>query len=222
MAQMGVRVRPRWSTVLVYGDVQGGTVGHIRAVLPIRLFVGARNKNILDESMTKVAIVVAEFLRNLGIKHTFGISGGASLHLLHAIYDTEGITNVCMQHEQACGFAADSYARISGLGAAVATSGPGFTNLLTPIAASYADSVPVLYIVGNTATFRLETYGTRQVGFQFTPTVEIAKPITKYAVTIRDPQMIRHELAQAAWKALDGRHGPVLIDIPDDVQRAEI
>lgn len=170
----------------------------------------------------KVSFIVAEFLRNLGIRHTFGISGGASLHLLHAIYDTEGITNVCCQHEQACGFAADSYARLSGLGAAVATSGPGFTNLLTPIAASYADSVPTLYIVGNTATFRLETYGTRQIGFQYTPTVEIAKSITKYAVTITDPHMIRHELAQAVWKAQEGRMGPVLIDIPDDVQRADV
>jgi acetolactate synthase-1/2/3 large subunit len=170
----------------------------------------------------KVALIVAEFLRNAGIRHTFGISGGASLHLLHAIYDTEGITNVCCQHEQACGFAADSYARLSGLGAAVATSGPGFTNLLTPIAASYADSVSVLYIVGNTATFRLETYGTRQVGFQFTPTVEIAKPITKYAVTITQPAQVRAELEKALGYALEGRRGPVLIDIPDDVQRADV
>lgn len=170
----------------------------------------------------KVALVVAEFLRNSGIKHTFGISGGSSLHLLHAIYDTDGITNVCCQHEQACGFAADAYSRITGLGCAIATSGPGFTNLLTPIAVSYADSIPMLYVVGNTATFRLETYGTRQVGFQYTPTVEIAKHITKYAVTITDPSQVRHELAQALWKAQTGRKGPVLLDFPDDIQRMEI
>ena len=169
----------------------------------------------------KVALIVAEFLRKAGIKHTFGISGGSSLHLLHAIYDTEGITNVCCQHEQACGFAADAYARINGLGAAIATSGPGFTNLLTPIAVSYADSIPCLYIVGNTATYRLETYGTRQVGFQYTPTVEIAKAITKYAITITRPEQIRVELAHALGVAKTGRPGPVLIDIPDDVQRMD-
>ena len=170
----------------------------------------------------KVALVIAQFLRDAGIKHTFGISGGSSLHLLHAVYDTEGITNVCCQHEQACGFAADAYARISGIGCAIGTSGPGFTNLLTPIAVSYADSIPVLYIVGNTATFRLETYGTRQIGFQYTPTVEIAKPITKYAVTITDKNKIREELAKALAIAHEGRKGPVLIDIPDDVQRMDI
>lgn len=170
----------------------------------------------------KVALVVAEFLRDAGIKVTFGISGGSSLHLLHGIYDTEGITNVCNQHEQACGFAADAYSRLAGLGCAIATSGPGFTNLLTPIAVSFADSIPVLYIVGNTASFRLETYGTRQVGFQFTPTVDIAKPITKYAVTISDKSKVKEELAKALSIATSGRKGPVLIDICDDIQRADI
>lgn len=170
----------------------------------------------------KAAVYIAEFLRDAGIKHTFGISGGSSLHLLHGIYDTEGITNVCNQHEQACGFAADAYARISGLGCAIATSGPGFTNLLTPIAVSYADSIPVLYIVGNTASFRLETYGTRQVGFQFTPTVEIASPITKYAVTVSKKEQVKLELEKCLRMAMEGRRGPVLFDVCDDVQRVDI
>lgn len=170
----------------------------------------------------KVAVAVAEFLRGQGIKHVFAISGGSSLHLIHGIADTEGIDFVCCQHEQACGFAADSYARIKGTGCAIATSGPGFTNLLTPIAVSYADSIPVLYVVGNTASFRLETYGTRQVGFQFTPTVEIARPITKYAVTIRAASEVLRELEKAARISKSERPGPVLIDIPDDIQRAEI
>lgn len=170
----------------------------------------------------KVSDIVARFLLDKGIKVTFGISGGSSLHLLHSIYDLKGIENVCCQHEQACGFAADSYARILGLGAAIATSGPGFTNLITPIAVSFADSIPVLYIVGNTATFRLETFGTRQVGFQYTPTVEIAKPITKYAVTITKKEQVREELEMAYDYAMTGRRGPVLLDFPDDIQRADI
>lgn len=170
----------------------------------------------------KAALWVAGFLRDAGIKHTFGISGGSSLHLLHAVYDTEGISNVCMQHEQACGFAADAYSRIAGLGCAIATSGPGFTNLLTPIAASFADSIPMLYIVGNTASFRLDTYGTRQVGFQYTPTCEIAGAITKYAVTISKKEQVKQELEKCLAIALEGRRGPVLFDICDDVQRMEI
>jgi len=131
--------------------------------------------------------------------------------------------NVCNQHEQACGFAADSYARMTnGLGCAIGTSGPGFTNLLTPIAVSYADSIPVLYMVGNTASFRLETYGTRQQGFQFTPTVEVAHAITKYAVTISKPESIISELKKCLQIALEGRRGPVLYDICDDMQRVNI
>lgn len=170
----------------------------------------------------KVALVVAEFLRDAGIRHVFAISGGSSLHLIHGIADTEGIDYVCPQHEQAGGFAADSYARIAGLGCAMGTSGPGFTNMLTPMAVSYADSIPVLYIVGNTATFRLETYGTRQIGFQYTPTVEICKAITKYAVTITKAENVRIELANALYHATTDRKGPVLIDIPDDIQRMDI
>ena len=170
----------------------------------------------------KAACVIAQFLKDAGIKVTFGISGGSSLHLLHAVYDLEGIENVCCQHEQGCGFAADSYSRITGLGCAIATSGPGFTNLLTPIAVSYADSIPMLYIVGNTASFRLETYGTRQIGFQFTPTVDICRAITKYAVTISKAEQVRPELEKCLRIALEGRKGPVLFDVCDDIQRADV
>lgn len=169
----------------------------------------------------KVARVVAEMLRDAGVRHVFAISGGASLHLIHGIADTEGIDYVCPQHEQAGGFAADGYARIAGIGCAIGTSGPGFTNMLTPIAACFADSIPVVFLVGNTATSRIDTFGTRQIGFQYTPTVEIAKPITKYAVTILEASKVREEVAKAIAIAQEGRKGPVLIDIPDDIQRAE-
>ena len=169
----------------------------------------------------KVARVVAEFLKSVGVRHVFAISGGASLHLIHGIADTEGIEYVCPQHEQAGGFMADSYSRINGIGCAIGTSGPGFTNLITPIAVSYADSIPVFYIVGNTATNRINTHGTRQIGFQFTPTVEMIRPITKYAETVMKPENIRNCLLQAYSIMMDGRRGPVLIDIPDDIQRAD-
>jgi acetolactate synthase-1/2/3 large subunit len=169
----------------------------------------------------KVAHKVAEFLRDNGINHVFTISGGASLHLIHGIAETEGIDFVCPQNEQAAGFAADAYARLHGIGCALATSGPGGTNLLTPIAASYYDSVPVLYLTGQVATFRMELNGCRQNGFQQTPIVDMVKPITKYAVTVTNKDWVIPELTMALRYARSGRMGPVLVDLCDDVQRMD-
>lgn len=172
----------------------------------------------------KLSNVVAEFLADQGIKHAFVVSGGASLHLIHSIAETPGTSYVCPQHEQAGAMAADGYARASGgLGCAVATSGPGATNLITGICSSYYDSVPVLFLTGQVATFRAKgDTGVRQIGFQETDTVDICRSITKYAVTIRDPYRIRYELQKAVAIAKSGRPGPVLVDIPDDLQRMEI
>ena len=172
----------------------------------------------------KLSDVVASFLAEQGIKHAFVVSGGASLHLIHSIAVTPGTGYVCPQHEQAGAMAADGYARVSGrLGCAVATSGPGATNLITGICCSYYDSVPVLYLTGQVATFRAKgDTGVRQIGFQETDTVDICRTITKYAVTIRDPYSIRYELQKAVTIAKSGRPGPVLVDIPDDLQRMDI
>lgn len=172
--------------------------------------------------MLKVANRVAQFLRDKGIKHVFCISGGASLHLIHGIHDTEGIDFVCPQTEQAAGFAADSYARLRGLGCAIATSGPGATNLVTALAASYYDSIPVLYITGNVTTKRMSYGRVRQTGFQETPIVDMIKPVTKYAVTVMRADSVIVELATALGYMRTGRPGPALIDIPDDIQRAEL
>jgi acetolactate synthase-1/2/3 large subunit len=171
----------------------------------------------------KLAHVVAKFLADQGLKHVFGVSGGASLHLIHGVCDATTIKFIPTAHEQGAAFAADAYARVSGLGCALATSGPGATNLITGIAASFYDSTPVLYITGNVATFRFGApLGVRQYGFQETPVVDIVRPITKYAVCITDPQDILYELEKAVWLAQASRKGPVLVDIPDDIQRAEV
>lgn len=172
----------------------------------------------------KLSDVVAIFLAEQGIKHVFAISGGASLHLIHSIAETPGTEFICPQHEQAGAMAADGYARVSGgLGCAVATSGPGATNLITGICSSYYDSVPVLYLTGQVATFRSKgDTGVRQIGFQETDMVDIAKTITKYAVLIKDPYRTRYELQKAVAIARSGRPGPVLVDIPDDLQRMDI
>jgi acetolactate synthase-1/2/3 large subunit len=154
----------------------------------------------------------------------FAISGGASLHLIHSIAETEGTSYVCPQHEQAAAFAADAYARVTGgLGCAVATSGPGATNLITGICSSYYDSVPVLYLTGQVATFRAKgDTGVRQIGFQETEITDICRTITKYAVLLKDPYRVRYELQKAIAIAKAGRPGPVLVDIPDDLQRMDI
>lgn len=172
----------------------------------------------------KLSDVVATFLAERGIKHVFAISGGASLHLIHSIAETPGTSFVCPLHEQAGAMAADGYARVSGgLGCALATSGPGATNLITGICSSFYDSVPVLYLTGQVATFRSKgDTGVRQIGFQETDTVEICKTITKYAVLVKDPYRIRYELQKAVSIAKSGRPGPVLVDIPDDLQRMDI
>lgn len=172
----------------------------------------------------KLAEYVGGFLASEGIRHVFAVSGGASLHLIHGIDNTPGIDFVCPHHEQAGAMAADAYARVTGnLGAAVATSGPGGTNMLTGIACAYYDSVPVIFITGQVATYRNKAdTGVRQLGFQETEIVEMCRPITKYAVTVSDPRRIRYELEKAAWIAREGRRGPVLIDIPDDLQRAQV
>jgi acetolactate synthase-1/2/3 large subunit len=172
----------------------------------------------------KLSDYVADFLARQGIRHVFAISGGASLHLIHSIADHPDVDFVCPQHEQAGAMAADAYARVTkGLGAAIATSGPGATNMITGICCAFYDSVPVLYITGQVATFRFKSKtGVRQMGFQETETVSMCKPITKYAVLVEDPSRIRYELEKATWIATHGRPGPVLVDIPDDLQRMQI
>ena len=172
----------------------------------------------------KLSDYVAKFLAAQGIKHVFVITGGASAHLIDSIAKTKGIDYVCPQHEQAGAMAADAYARVRGdLGAAIATSGPGATNLLTGVCCSFYDSVPVLYITGQVSTFRCKmNMGIRQLGFQETDVTSIFKPITKYAVKLDDPKKIRHELEKAVYIARSGRPGPVLIDIPDNLQRSNV
>lgn len=171
----------------------------------------------------KLSEFVAQYLVDIGVDAVFAVSGGASLHLIHAIGDNPKIKYITPHHEQAAAMAADGYARTkkNTIGVAIATSGPGATNLITGMCCSYYDSVPVLFLTGQVSTFRMAgDTGVRQIGFQETPIVEICQPVTKYAVTISDPQKILFELQKAVHISRSGRPGPVLIDIPDNLQRA--
>lgn len=172
----------------------------------------------------KLSDYVANFLAEQKIRHAFVITGGAAAHMIDSIAKHPKIDYICTQHEQAAAMAADAYSRVTdNFGAAVVTSGPGATNLLTGVCGAYYDSIPVIYITGQVATFRLKgDMGVRQLGFQETGTIDIYNSVTKYAVMVNDPKRIRYELEKAAYIAKTGRPGPVLIDLPDDLQRGEI
>ena len=172
----------------------------------------------------KVSDYIAKFLADKQIKHVFELSGGMITHLLDSLNQTTNINIITMHHEQAAAFAADAYGRATGLpGIAMATSGPGATNLLTGIGSCYFDSVPAIFITGQVN--RHEQKGTRairQLGFQETDIVTMALPITKASFLVNDPNSIPAIFEQAFKIAIEGRPGPVLIDIPMDVQRAQI
>ena len=172
----------------------------------------------------KVSDFIAEFLEKKGIKSVFELSGGMITHILDSLNQKTAINIITMHHEQAAAFAAEGYARVSGLpGIALATSGPGATNLLTGIGSCYFDSTPAVFITGQVNRHELKgDRGIRQLGFQETDIVSMATPITKGCFHISDPNTIPTIFEQAFKIALEGRPGPVLIDIPMDVQRTQI
>lgn len=173
---------------------------------------------------TKISDYVIEFLLGQQVDKVFGYIGGAVAHLYHSIAKNENIEIVNCIHEQGAAFAAEGYARITGKsGVAMATSGPGATNLITSIGSCYFDSVPTLFITGQVNTYEYKyDKPVRQIGFQETDIVSIIKPIVKYAVMIDKVENIRYELEKAYYISQHGRKGPVLVDVPMDIQRSEI
>ena len=171
-----------------------------------------------------VADYIAQFLVAKGVTHVFGFQGSAMLKMLDAMMLTGKIRYIQNFHEQASAFAADAYARVTGgLGVAIATSGPGASNLLSGIADAYFDSVPVLFITGQDYLRNVvNPKGARQNGFQDMDIVSIVKPITKYSVRLDSPYDVPREFEKAYRTANEGRKGPVLVDVPIDVQFAEM
>ncbi|WDF54704.1 thiamine pyrophosphate-binding protein [Mucilaginibacter sp. KACC 22063] len=172
----------------------------------------------------KVSDYIAFFLEKKGIRNVFELSGGMITHLLDSINQKTKINIITMHHEQSASFAADAYGRVTGIpGVAMATSGPGATNLLTGIGSCYFDSSPAIFITGQVN--RHEQKGERpirQLGFQETDIVSMAKPITKASFLVTDPKDVPEIFEKAFQIAIEGRPGPVLIDLPMDVQRAQI
>ena len=172
---------------------------------------------------TKISDYVIEFLLDKKIDKVFGYIGGAVAHLYHSIDKNDNIEIINCIHEQGAAFAAEGYARITGKsGVAFATSGPGATNLITSIGSCFFDSVPTLFITGQVNTYEYKyNKPVRQVGFQETDIVSIVQPIVKYAVMVDKIENIRYELEKAYYISQHGRKGPVLVDIPMDIQRNE-
>ncbi|WP_334072094.1 MULTISPECIES: thiamine pyrophosphate-binding protein [Paenibacillus] len=172
----------------------------------------------------KLSDYVIEFIQKKGVSHVFEFIGGAIVHLLDSVSLRDDIECVSVRHEQAGAFAAEAYARMNGeLGVAMATSGPGALNLLTGIGSCYFDSVPCLFITGQVNTYEYKfDRPIRQIGFQETDIVSVAKSLTKYAELVTDPEKIRFYLEKAVYLAQNGRPGPVLLDIPMNIQRANI
>lgn len=172
----------------------------------------------------KVSDYIADFLYAQGVNCVFEVVGGMITHLVDSLNRQGEIQIVSVHHEQAAAFAAEAMSRIVSVpGVAMATSGPGATNLLTGIGSCYFDSIPAVFITGQVNLKEQKgNRSIRQLGFQETDIVSMAAPITKAVWRVQSPEDIPLILEQAFTCALSGRPGPVLIDIPMDVQRAEI
>lgn len=173
----------------------------------------------------KLSDYVMQFLADeIGVRHVFGIVGGANSHLTDSLAKHKKLTFVCTQHEQGAAIAGEAYARTTGgIGAVLVTSGPGATNAITGLCCAWTDSIPCLFISGQVpASLMADGTTIRQLGVQQLNIVEGVKPYAKYAVVIRDPKEIRYHLEKAVFLATSGRPGPVWIDVPTNIQHAEI
>ncbi len=174
----------------------------------------------------KVAEYIADFLVSKGVKDVFTVTGGGAMHLNDAIGHNKDIRSIYNHHEQACAIAAESYARLTGKIAAVCvTSGPGGTNAITGVLGGWLDSIPMFVISGQVKTETTVAYAgipLRQLGDQEYNIVASVSPMTKYAVMVTKSKEIRYHLEKAWYLAVNGRKGPVWLDIPLDVQSAVV
>ncbi len=174
----------------------------------------------------KIAKLIADFLAERGVTHVFGVTGGGAMHLNDALGHHAALTCIYNHHEQASAMAAEGYARMSGRVAAVCvTSGPGGTNAITGVLGAYLDSIPMFVVSGQvkreTTTWACEL-PLRQLGDQEYNIVASVTPMTKYAQMLTEPRDVLYHLEKAWYLCTHGRQGPVWLDIPLDVQAAEV
>tara|TARA_Y100000741_G_scaffold365187_2_gene360208 strand:- start:433 stop:2226 length:1794 start_codon:yes stop_codon:yes gene_type:complete len=172
-----------------------------------------------------VSDFILSYLQKKKVKKVFLLTGGAIAFVVDAFSRNKKITYISTAHEQAAAMMADAYSRLGpNLGATMVTSGPGATNLLTGIACSWFDSVPTMHICGQVNRHEQighvkSTKHVRQVGFQETDIVSMSKPITKFSYRVKNENEIKYSLDKAYHISQSGRAGPVLLDIPMDIQR---
>ena len=178
--------------------------------------------------MIKVSDFIFQYLlEKHNIHHCFLVTGGGAMHLNDSIGHTPGMTYICNHHEQASAIAAEGYYRTCGqLCVTNVTTGPGGTNAVTGLLGQWLDSIPSLYISGQVKTSTIKgsypDLDLRQLGDQEADIISIVKSITKYAVIVTNVYDIKYELDKAIAIALDGRPGPVWLDIPLDIQGAMV
>ena len=173
----------------------------------------------------RVADYLLNCLADLGVEDIFFLPGGGAMYLNDALACESRITAVPCHHEQACGIAAEAYGRTHdcGFGVAMVTTGPGATNVLTPVAGAWIESLPLFILSGQVKRpDALRGRPLRQSGVQEVDVVSMVKPITKYAVTVDSPENVRKCFEEAIWHMRNGRPGPVWLDVPLDVQAAPI
>ncbi|KJJ84094.1 acetolactate synthase large subunit, biosynthetic type [Candidatus Omnitrophus magneticus] len=167
--------------------------------------------------LTGAAIVVESLIKE-GVTHIFGYPGGVVIPLMDKLYDTKDIRFILTRHEQGASHAADGYSRATGkVGVCIATSGPGATNLVTGIATAYMDSIPVVIITGQVKSFLIGNDA-----FQEADVIGITRSITKHSYLVKDVKELAKTIKEAFYIAKTGRPGPVVIDLPVDVQLQEI
>jgi acetolactate synthase-1/2/3 large subunit len=173
-----------------------------------------------QKSLVKLSDYIFSFIAGLGVKEVFAVCGGGAMHLVDSLGRNENLRYVATHHEQAACMAAEGYSRIAEKpGVALVTSGPGGTNTITGVCGAWIDSIPTIFISGQVVSDTLiKDTGLRQFGIQEADIIKIVKPITKYAVTVTDPQTIKYHLEKALYLATTGRPGPVWLDIPLNVQ----
>jgi acetolactate synthase-1/2/3 large subunit len=174
----------------------------------------------------RLADYLWDFIADQGVKHVFMLAGGGAMHLVDALGQNKRLQYICCLHEQAAGMAAEAYAQFNGLGVCLVTSGPGGTNAITACASAWCNSMPVLFISGQVNTYQLKTPEQRFNGVQELDIISVVKPITKRAVELDlitgDKDEMRGFFQRLVDYAKQPRQGPVWLDIPLDVQSAEL
>ncbi|MBM4221029.1 MAG: thiamine pyrophosphate-binding protein [Gammaproteobacteria bacterium] len=174
----------------------------------------------------KLSDYVADKVVELGVRHVFLVTGGGAMHLNHSLGVHPGLECIFNHHEQACAMAAEAYCRCSNkLPLVNVTTGPGGTNAITGVYGAWTDSIGMVVVSGQVkykTTVRSTGLPLRQYGDQEVDIIQLVRPITKYSVMVTDPKTIRYHLEKAFYLAQSGRPGPCWLDIPLDIQGAQI